>query len=75
MNPLILSPHSGVIHICVHKQKKRNAMFAISIIGVFFSLSMHCLTINKLFTFIESQYNIIYIFKVCPFARGPAPHS
>ena len=32
LNPFLLSPDSGGTHICVHKQKQRNAMFAISII-------------------------------------------
>ena len=47
LDPFLLSPDSGVTHICVHKQKQRNTMFAISTIGVFFSLAVHCLSISK----------------------------
>ena len=37
----------GVTHICVHKQRKRNALLAISTIGVCFSFAVHCFTIIK----------------------------
>ena len=34
-------------HIGVHKQRKTNALLAISIIGVCFSTAFHCVTIVK----------------------------
>ena len=37
----------GVTHICVHKQRKRSTLLAISTIGICFSTAVHCVTIIK----------------------------
>ena len=47
LNPSICHRTVGVTHIGVHKQRKRNALLAISTIGVCFSTAFHWITIVK----------------------------